>query len=110
MPVDNSGSSDTAVGGSASPGAGPGRDGTSFGFIYYPPGQAGTQPIIHRTATTDYWVIPEGSATLFTDKDEIHLEAGDTIIVRGANHGWSYAPGRAFLAIAVSLDAVPSSP
>lgn len=110
MPVDNSGSGDAAAGGSGGPGAGPGPDGTSFGFIYYPPGQAGTQPVIHRTATTDYWIILEGAATLVTDKDEIHLTAGDTVIVRGAYHGWSYAPERAFLAIAVSLDAVPSSP
>jgi hypothetical protein len=110
MPVDNSGSNDAAAGGSAGPGPGPGPDGTSFGFIYYPPGQQGTQPVIHRTATTDYWVILEGAATLFTDKDEIHLTAGDTVIVRGAYHGWSYAPERAFLAISVSLDAIPSSP
>jgi mannose-6-phosphate isomerase-like protein (cupin superfamily) len=108
MPVDNSGSSDAAVGGSGGPGSG--TDGTSFGFIYYPPGQPGTQPIIHRTATTDYWVILEGAATLFTDKDEIHLKAGDTVIVRGAYHGWSHPSDRAFLAITVSLDAVPSSP
>lgn len=110
MPVDNSGSGDAAAGGSGGPGPGPGPDGTSFGFIYYPPGQPGTQPVIHRTATTDYWVILEGAATLFTDKDEIHLKAGDTVIVRGAYHGWSYAPERAFLAISVSLDAIPSSP
>jgi len=110
MPVDNSGSGDAAAGGSGGPGAGPGPDGTSFGFIYYPPGQPGTQPVIHRTATTDYWVILEGAATLFTDKDEIHLAAGDIVIVRGAHHGWSYAPERAFLAIVVSLDAIASSP
>jgi mannose-6-phosphate isomerase-like protein (cupin superfamily) len=109
MPVDNSGSGD-AAGGSGGAGRGPGHDGTSFAFIYYPPGQSGTQPVIHRTATTDYWVILEGAATLFTNKDEIHLRAGDTVIVRGSYHGWSYAPERAFLAISVSLDAIPSSP
>ncbi len=110
VPADNSGSGDAAAGGSGSAGPGPGHDGTSFTFIYYPPGQSGTQPVIHRTATTDYWVILEGEATLFTDKDETHLRAGDTVIVRGAYHGWSYAPERAFLALAVSLDAIPSSP
>ena len=112
MPVDNSGSADEGASGSGSPvgPASPGHDGTSFGFIYYPAGQPGTKPIIHRTATTDYWVILEGEATLVTDKDEINLRAGDTVVVRGAHHGWSYPPERPFLAISVSLDAIASSP
>jgi quercetin dioxygenase-like cupin family protein len=110
MPVDNSGSADEALGGGGSPGGLVGPDGTSFGFVYYPAGQAGTQPVIHRTPTTDYWVILEGEATLATNKDEIHLRAGDTVVVRGANHGWAYPPGRPFLAVSVSLDAIPTTP
>jgi mannose-6-phosphate isomerase-like protein (cupin superfamily) len=110
MPVDNSGSADEALGGGGTPGGLVGPDGTSFGFVYYPAGQAGTQPVIHKTPTTDYWVILEGEATLVTNKDEIHLGAGDTVVVRGANHGWSYPPGRPFLAVSVSLDAIPTTP
>jgi quercetin dioxygenase-like cupin family protein len=109
MPVNNSGAADEALSGQGTPGSLVGPDGTSFGWVYYPAGQPGTQPVIHRTATTDYWVILEGEATLATDQDRIHLRAGDTVVIRGANHGWAYPPGRPFLAVSVSLDATPTA-
>lgn len=109
MPVDNSGSADEALSGNSGPGSLVPPDGTSFGFVYYPPGQPGTQPAIHKTATTDYWVILEGEATLVTDKDQVHLRAGDTAVIRGADHGWAYPPDRPFLAVSVSLDAIPAA-
>jgi len=108
MPVDNSGSADEALAGGSGPGSLVPADGTTFGFVYYPPGQPGTQPVIHKTPTTDYWVILEGEATLVTDSDHIQLHAGDTVVIRGADHGWAYPPGRSFLAVSVSLDAIPT--
>jgi mannose-6-phosphate isomerase-like protein (cupin superfamily) len=109
MPVDNSGSADEALSGNGTPGSVVGPDGTSFGFVYYPPGQPGTQPLIHKTPTTDYWVVLVGEATLVTDKDQIHLRPGDTVVIRGADHGWAYPPGQPFLAVSVSLDAIPTA-
>ncbi len=105
MPVDNSGTVDER-----STGHGPsvGPDGTSFGFVYHPAGQPATPAVMHRTATTDYWAVLAGEATLVTNTDQIHLRAGDTIVVRGANHGWAHPAGQPFLGVSVSLDAIPT--
>jgi len=53
-------------------------------------------------------VVLAGEATLVTNRDQIHLRAGDTIVVRGANHGWAHPAGRPFLGVSVSLDAIPT--
>jgi mannose-6-phosphate isomerase-like protein (cupin superfamily) len=106
MPVDNTGTTDEA-GSSRGPGVGP--DGTSFGFVYHPAGQPATQALMHRTPTTDYWVVLAGHAILVTDNDNIHLRAGDTVVVRGATHGWAHPAGQLFLGVSVSLDAIPTT-
>jgi uncharacterized cupin superfamily protein len=31
----------------------------------------------------------EGEITLVLDTEEVHLQAGDTVIQRGTNHAWS---------------------
>src|SRR6266700_2345447 len=85
-----------------------GPDGTSFGFVYHPAGQPATPAVMHRTATTDYWAVLAGEATLVTNTDQIHLRARDTIVVRGANHGWAHPAGQPFLGVSVSLDAIPT--
>jgi hypothetical protein len=130
MPVDNA--APVTAAGAASGGTGPfktmpGLDGTVFSFVYsahgdtlapplpsqlpsgYPAG-AGTQAGLsrmHRTDSLDYWVILHGEITLSTDKDEIHLKPGDTLVVRGANHTWVKASGEPYLAVTVSVDARP---
>src|ERR1700730_6400257 len=46
-------------------------------------------PYMQKTRTLDFCLVLEGSVTLILDTQEVHLEAGDTVIQRGANHAWS---------------------
>ena len=46
-------------------------------------------PYMQRTQTLDFCLILEGRITLVLDTQEVELEAGDTVIQRGANHAWS---------------------
>jgi mannose-6-phosphate isomerase-like protein (cupin superfamily) len=46
-------------------------------------------PYMQRTRTLDFCLVLEGRITLVLDTQEVHLEAGDTVIQRGANHAWS---------------------
>ena len=56
-------------------------------------------PYMQRTETLDFCIVMEGRITLILDTEEVHLEEGDTVIQRGANHAWSNrsdAPCRVF--------------
>jgi mannose-6-phosphate isomerase-like protein (cupin superfamily) len=46
-------------------------------------------PYMQKTRTLDFCLVLEGSVTLVLDTQEVDLEAGDTVIQRGANHAWS---------------------
>jgi mannose-6-phosphate isomerase-like protein (cupin superfamily) len=46
-------------------------------------------PYMQKTRTLDFCLVLEGRITLVLDKEEVDLEAGDTVIQRGANHAWS---------------------
>jgi mannose-6-phosphate isomerase-like protein (cupin superfamily) len=46
-------------------------------------------PYMQKTPTLDFCLVLEGRITLILDTQEVHLEAGDTVIQRGANHAWS---------------------
>jgi mannose-6-phosphate isomerase-like protein (cupin superfamily) len=46
-------------------------------------------PYMQKTRTLDFCLVLEGRVTLVLDTQEVHLEAGDTVIQRGANHAWS---------------------
>lgn len=43
----------------------------------------------HRTETVDYGIVLEGEIVLIMDEGETLCKAGDIIIQRGTNHGWS---------------------
>jgi mannose-6-phosphate isomerase-like protein (cupin superfamily) len=47
-------------------------------------------PYMQTTRTLDFCLILEGRITLVLDTQEVDLEAGDTVIQRGANHAWSH--------------------
>jgi hypothetical protein len=47
------------------------------------------QPYRQKTSTLDFCLILEGEVTLVLDTEEVHLQAGDTVIQRGTNHAWS---------------------
>ncbi len=44
---------------------------------------------MHRTETIDYGIILEGEITLIMDEGEVTVSAGDIVVQRGTNHGWS---------------------
>jgi mannose-6-phosphate isomerase-like protein (cupin superfamily) len=46
-------------------------------------------PYMQQTATLDFCLVLEGEITLVLDTEEVHLEAGDTVIQRGTRHAWS---------------------
>jgi uncharacterized cupin superfamily protein len=46
-------------------------------------------PYMQKTRTLDFCLILEGRITLVLDAQEVELEAGDTVVQRGANHAWS---------------------
>jgi mannose-6-phosphate isomerase-like protein (cupin superfamily) len=46
-------------------------------------------PYMQKTRTLDFCLVLEGSITLVLDTEEVHLDAGDTVVQRGTNHAWS---------------------
>ncbi|HXF66189.1 MAG TPA: cupin domain-containing protein [Burkholderiales bacterium] len=50
---------------------------------------AAPHPYMQRTRTLEFCLILEGEVTLVLDKEEVALAAGDTVVLRGANHAWS---------------------
>ena len=46
-------------------------------------------PYMQKTETLDFCYILEGEITLVLDLEEVHLRAGDTVVLRGGNHAWS---------------------
>jgi hypothetical protein len=50
-------------------------------------------PYMQKTRTLDFCMVLEGEITLVLDTQEVHLEAGDTIVQRGTNHAWSNRSG-----------------
>jgi hypothetical protein len=58
-----------------------------------------TRGSLHRTKTTDYFVVVSGVITLSAVEDDVSLQAGDTAICLGAMHGWTCqgpSPARVF--------------
>ncbi len=46
-------------------------------------------PYMQKTRSLDFALIIAGEVTLVLDLEEVHLAAGDTVVLRGANHAWS---------------------
>ena len=49
----------------------------------------GKKPGMHRTNTLDYALVVSGDIWAVMDEGETLLQAGDVLIQRGTNHGWS---------------------
>ena len=49
--------------------------------------------LMHRTETIDYGIVLEGELTLVMDVGETVVRAGDIVVQRGTNHGWSNRSG-----------------
>ncbi len=72
-------------------------------------GSGSRHAFMHRTETIDYGIMLEGELTLILDVGETVVRAGDIIIQRGTNHGWSNRSDRncriAFILIDGTFDA-----
>ncbi len=44
---------------------------------------------MHRTETVDYGIVLQGEIVLILDEGETTVRAGDIVVQRGTNHGWS---------------------
>ena len=64
-------------------------------------------PSMHRTNTLDVMTILRGEIYLLLDEGEILLKPTDTLILQGANHGWSNRSNEPCLFTAVMIDAIP---
>ncbi len=67
-------------------------------------GHGGRHPFMHRTESVDYAVVLEGEITLVLDDSEVLLKAGDVVVQRGTNHGWSNRSDRPCKMLYVLID------
>lgn len=74
------------------------------------PTQADSQrhPTMHRTDTLDSITIARGEIYLVTDEEEVLMRPGDTVIIRGVNHGWSNRSDSPCLLVGTMIDATPA--
>ena len=65
-------------------------------------------PTMHRTDTLDCLTCVRGEIYLVTDTDEVLMQPGDTVIVRGVNHAWSNRSNEPCLLVGTMTDATTS--
>jgi hypothetical protein len=46
-------------------------------------------PYMQKTRTIDFAIVQEGEIVLVLDTQEVMLQTGDFVVVRGSNHAWS---------------------
>ncbi|MFD0021683.1 cupin domain-containing protein [Streptomyces sp. NPDC058382] len=66
-------------------------------------------PTVHRTDTLDCITVARGEIYLITDTEEVLMPPGDTVIIRGVNHGWSNRSDSPCLLIGTMIDAAPAT-
>jgi hypothetical protein len=62
-------------------------------------------PSMHRTDTLDCITCVIGEIYLVTDVDEVLMQPGDTVVIRGTNHAWSNRSDSACLLVGTMVDA-----
>ncbi len=62
-------------------------------------------PSMHRTDTLDFITCVRGEIFLVTDNDEVLMQSGDTVIIRGSNHAWSNRSDAPCLLVGTMIDA-----
>jgi quercetin dioxygenase-like cupin family protein len=65
-------------------------------------------PSMHRTDTLDCLTCVRGEIYLVTDTDEVLMQPGDTVIIRGVNHAWSNRSNEPCVLVGTMTDAIPS--
>jgi quercetin dioxygenase-like cupin family protein len=66
-------------------------------------------PSMHRTNTLDCITCVRGEIHLVTDVEEVLMTPGDTVVIRGTNHGWKNRSDAPCLLVGVMVDAVPKA-
>ena len=64
-------------------------------------------PSMHRTDTLDCITCVIGEIHLVTDVGEVLMRPGDTVVIRGVNHGWSNRSDSPCLLVGTMVDATP---
>lgn len=64
----------------------PGRAGTLFRAVQFPPADDGMEPLWHQTDTLDYNAVISGEIALMTESGDVTLGVGDAVVVRGIRH------------------------
>jgi quercetin dioxygenase-like cupin family protein len=59
----------------------------SLGASTYSP--TAPHPYMQKTRTLDCCIVQEGEIVLVLDTQEVRLQAGDFVVLRGSNHAWS---------------------
>ncbi|MFB6549298.1 MULTISPECIES: cupin domain-containing protein [unclassified Streptomyces] len=65
---------------------------------------------MHRTDTMDCITVVRGEIYLVTDTEDVLMRPGDTVIIRGVNHGWSNRSDSPCLLVGTMIDATPAGP
>src|SRR5246500_2455378 len=60
---------------------------------------------MHHTDTLDCLTCVRGEVYLVTDTDEVLMQSGDTVIIRGVNHAWSNRSSTPCLLVGTNTDA-----
>lgn len=68
---------------------------------------AARHPTMHRTDTLDCITCVQGEIYVITDVDEVLMTPGDTVVIRGTNHGWSNRSAEPCLLVGSMMAAVP---
>ena len=125
-PADNTGNKDNA---DRPVHLAPARTGTIFRMVEFPPdalwqgnvdaaaayGEMGAahaaegtdDPTMHKTPSVDYAMIVDGEIWAVMDTEERLMKAGDVLVQRGTNHGWSNRSDRNCLMMFVLCGANP---
>jgi len=64
-------------------------------------------PSMHRTDTLDCIAIISGEMYLVTDIEEVLMRPGDSVVIRGTNHGWSNRSDKPCLSVGCMISARP---
>jgi len=62
---------------------------------------------MHHTDTLDCLTCVRGEIYLVTETDEVLMQPGDTVIIRGVKHAWSNRSNQPCLVVGTNTDATP---
>ncbi|WP_263264110.1 cupin domain-containing protein [Pseudomonas sp. RIT-PI-S] len=73
----------------------------------HPPSAAdlARHPSMHRTDTLDCITCVKGEIYLLTDVDDVLMQPGDSVVIRGTNHAWSNRSDQPCLLVGCMIDA-----